>query len=294
MKSMRMTDATDILAVRQALETEGYAYLPDVLGIAEVEQLRRIIESILVQTDWFDLGGTITRASPVWRETYSRIQECELLHRIANSASLQVLLSEALEGDVFCHPCKTVRVVAPDSIARTTQPHQDFPYIQGTVDTITCWIPFHDVPLGNGPLRLAPRSHLDGVLPMKVVSGDGGFGVKVPPLSGWLTDEISQGDVIIFKSMLVHAALPNVTSRFRLSMDVRYQRCDAPVCLSQTKPYPDSRGRRTWEEIGAGWTPGTLARCLPQGLRTVPFIAPRDAVSWHEDLRALLPAGRSA
>src|SRR5207237_1140060 len=46
--------------------------------------------------------------------------------------------------------------------------HQDWPSIQGGLDTLTMWMPLMDVDERNYPLDVIPRSHLRGVLPGRV------------------------------------------------------------------------------------------------------------------------------
>lgn len=282
----------DEAAIRRALDEDGYARIVGAVDRELVESLRRDVEEILSQTGWLRLGILGGRTSSVRTEAFSRIQALETLHRAASSPELLRALSRVLDGDVFCHPRKTVRIVAPGTVEETTQPHQDYPYIQGTIDALTCWLPFHDVPLERGPLRVVPGSHRAGLLPMGYVSGDGGVGVKNPPQSGWAADDIHQGDIVVFRSTLVHAALPNLTTDFRLSVDFRCQRTCDEVCEPETKPYPDFLGRSSWAQIGGDvWSAATLASCTPPNLRTVPFVAPKDLDTWLADLQALVTRG---
>ena len=64
-----------------------------------------------------------------------------------------------------------------------------------------------------------------------------------------------RGDVLIFHSMLVHKGVPNRSDRLRMSMDVRFQRVDAPFNFdnAQTDGQPLS-----WEDVYAGWESDAL------------------------------------
>ena len=67
----------------------------------------------------------------------------------------------------------------------------------------------------------------------------------------WVTTDFAAGDVLIFNSLTVHAALHNVTEfDLRLSVDYRYQLEGeelTEVCL-----HPHFQ-RITWEDVYANW-----------------------------------------
>lgn len=126
-----------------------------------------------------------------------------------------------------------------------TGAHYDFVYMgQGSPNLHTTWVPFGDIPLEQGVLAMCAGSHslssfeklrrtygrmdvdLDGVEgwftkdPMEIVEKFGGR---------WLTDEFYAGDVIIFGMHTMHASTTNLTNRFRLSCDVRFQPASEPA-----------------------------------------------------------------
>ena len=286
MRGLRATDPGDAAAVQRALREEGYAYVPGLLDTEHVRRLCLDVEAILETTGWADARDPVTAGTRIWAESFSRIQRSERLHEVANEPALMQLLATVLDAPFFCHPRKTARIVPPDAIGETTQPHQDYPYIQGSIDTVTCWTPLHDVPLENGPLRVLPGSHRRGLLPLRRVPGPGGFGVEDPGPAAWYASEVHRGDVIIFHSLLVHAALPNTAPRFRLSTDNRYQARTAPVCATQLAPYRDVDGSSTWEQIGAHWDPATLETCRVDAAERVQFHRPDDLEDWHRELVA--------
>jgi hypothetical protein len=45
----------------------------------------------------------------------------------------------------------------------------------------------------------------------------------------WQTTEFAMGDVLIFGMFTMHGSLNNVSNRYRLTTDTRYQRADEPV-----------------------------------------------------------------
>ena len=78
------------------------------------------------------------------------------------------------------------------------------------------------------------------------------MGVDSRELGGeWLTTDYQPGDALIFHSLAIHQALPNLTDdRIRLSVDYRYQSPNQPILDFCLKPH-NSGG--TWDEIYEGW-----------------------------------------
>ena len=54
----------------------------------------------------------------------------------------------------------------------------------------------------------------------------------------WLTEEFQAGDVLVFGMYTMHGSLTNVSNRYRLSADTRYQRADEPVDERWMGPNP--------------------------------------------------------
>ncbi len=126
-----------------------------------------------------------------------------------------------------------------------TGAHYDFVYMgRGSGNLHTVWIPFGDTPVEHGTLCLCEGSnHLpefarvrdtygrmdvdrDGVdgwftrEPMDIVSQFGGR---------WMTTHYKMGDVVLFGMHTMHASTTNLTKRYRLSCDVRFQPAHDPM-----------------------------------------------------------------
>lgn len=126
-----------------------------------------------------------------------------------------------------------------------TGAHMDTVYMGRGSDRLhTVWIPFGDIPVEQGTLAMCVGSnHLpefarlratygrmdvdrDGIEgwfskdPMEIVEKFGGR---------WLTGEFYAGDVMIFGMHTMHASTTNLTNRFRISCDVRFQPASDPV-----------------------------------------------------------------
>ena len=153
---------------------------------------------------------------------------------------------------VLKHPESLIRVIFPKQYAfeNTTGPHQDFPHVQGTAECFTLWVPLGDCPTEMGGLAIAAGSHRDGVREFRVAADGGGIQVTDPLVGQWVVSDYEIGDVMIFHSLVVHRALPNLSDRLRQSIDVRYQRLSEPTLKKNLGTYT---GICTWEEVYAGW-----------------------------------------
>jgi hypothetical protein len=138
-----------------------------------------------------------------------------------------------------------------------TGAHFDFVYMgRGSTNLHTTWIPFGDIPVEHGTLAMCVGSnHLDSFAPIRDTYGrmdvdrdlvEGWFTKDpmeiVEKFGGhWVTAEFYAGDVILFGMHTMHASTTNLTDRFRLSCDIRFQ------------PASDEMDER-WKPNGEGHT----------------------------------------
>ena len=126
-----------------------------------------------------------------------------------------------------------------------TGAHMDTVYMgQGSARLHTTWIPFGDIQVEQGTLAMCVGSnHLDSFARIRETYGrmdvdrDGieGWFSKDPmeiveKFGGrWLTANFYAGDVMIFGMHTMHASTTNLTNRFRLSCDIRFQPASEPA-----------------------------------------------------------------
>jgi ectoine hydroxylase-related dioxygenase (phytanoyl-CoA dioxygenase family) len=122
--------------------------------------------------------------------------------------------------------------------------------MDGDPECFTAWIPFHDCPTNVGPLRILEGSHRFGLQ-----NHDRAFIPAIPAADalgdGWVGGPINAGDVLIFHSLTVHAASPNVSKQLRISLDCRfqnYQRAINPANLA----FGGESGK-SWEKTYSRW-----------------------------------------
>lgn len=140
--------------------------------------------------------------------------------------------------EVYSNPVQHVRIKPPESILPTndlgkpilgaTQWHQDNGVVIEDADEthmLTVWFSLEDTDLEQGPLKVVPGSHRDGLL-THCPNHRGQGGRPIPEdlfdADGMIPLPVKRGDVILLTSHTVHGSLSNVSDRIRWSFDLRY------------------------------------------------------------------------
>ena len=126
-----------------------------------------------------------------------------------------------------------------------TGAHFDFVYMgRGSARLHTCWIPFGTATPDHGTLAICVGSHRDASFE-RLRETYGRTDVDRDRTPGWFTNEpmeiteqfggqwatttFEPGDIITFGMHTMHASTTNLTDRWRLSCDVRFQPVSEPV-----------------------------------------------------------------
>ena len=267
--SLTLADSTSLLteptALRKRLDRDSCLFFHGLLSPAEVGRVRNDVLAILEEKGWLRPGSPRSEAWPgskvvregddAWWPLYKAVQSLETFHRLAHDPKLVGLAAALLsvgKRQVLVHPRKIARVAFPAS-AFPTPPHQDFPLIQGSTDTLTAWVPLGEYGPAFGGLRVLRGSHRKGLRPTRPAHGVGGVGVSADlDDEHWATASYTLGDVLMFHSLSVHWAPENRAERLRLSCDYRYQSATEQVAASSLRPHfwprlPD------WPELTSKW-----------------------------------------
>lgn len=284
MRELLVTQHTDTTTdeLRARLVTDGYLYLPGFLDPAEVMAVQTELRPALHRAGWLAGPADLTVARSGLRFSadsfavlYPVVQRVESFHRLAHHPSLSSLARSLLEGPVFCHPAKVVRLAPPTADARTyaTRAHQDFVVQHVVTDVLTMWIPLAECTLERQGLRIIPRSHRHGYLPTDPAQGGARplYLDVSPDDPRWATAEYRLGDVVLFHGLTVHGGGPNSTTSLRISADIRYQRTDEPMLAEFAHPHGWPR-TPDWPELTQGWNSRTWYE-LPDEVDLVPLPA---------------------
>ena len=237
----------DAPSLRQRLHEDGYLLLRGLIDRDSIVAGRKtILEHMRTQQALVPGTPVLEGVMPRGGRTV-RLMGTELMHHPNVLAALEhpslFGLFDTLFGEPsLTFPYKWMRAVGNEQY---TAAHCDFVYMgRGSRSLHTVWIPFGDTSIGQGTLAICRGSHnlesfarirdtygrmdvdrdrIEGWFerdPMDIVERFGGQ---------WLGSDYGAGDVIIFGMHTMHASTTNLTNRFRLSCDVRYQPASDPV-----------------------------------------------------------------
>lgn len=161
------------------------------------------------------------------------VKKMKRLLNLLNGSNLIELFNRIFESPSTTLDKKWLRAVQP---TECTGIHADHLYMgRGSKRLTTVWTPFDDIPIELGSLVVGQRSHFmkgdveiyrhkDTILD----NVHGWFSQKPKELFDsnnckWVTENFQAGDIVIFGLYTLHASTVNMTNRFRLSCDTRFQ-----------------------------------------------------------------------
>ena len=166
-------------------------------------------------------------------DIYRACRHLPSLHRLSLQEEIMQIAGKLMMTDLINHlGYAAVRIDIPGEEKYLFPWHQDYPYTQGSIDGIVIWIPFFDVPLGHGHLKVIPHSHKKGIRNVKMVDPENKNknGAHVISLIGQeeldqepsLEISVSQGDALVFSTLLLHKSTPSEASLPRFTAQLRY------------------------------------------------------------------------
>lgn len=268
----------DAAALRRRLAEHGYLLFRGLFAEEMVTGVRAAVHGTLGDAGWLADDATLAHLTPTpaavregapgYFVPYVGIQSLQEFHELAHQSPVRDLIDGLLGEPVLVHPRKIARTSLPHD-DEYTPPHQDFRLIQGSVDTMTVWVPLGDCPVSLGGLRVLEGSHRAGLVAANAALGAGGVGVPVDDDDDrWRTTDYEAGDAILFTSLTVHGALHNDQDSLRLSADFRYQPLAEPVVEGSLLPHyhpqvPD------WDVLTVDWS-STASTDVARGVTVVP------------------------
>lgn len=114
--------------------------------------------------------------------------------------------------------------------------HQDWTSVQGSLDTITTWIPFMDIDSNLFTMEVIPKSHLQGLL-------DGVQEENIYRVDDKFTDgvfepiRVGKGGVCLMSNFTVHRSSKNGDHRLRISVSGRYENASEISFIEREYPF---------------------------------------------------------
>ena len=217
-----LVESNDLLtqpsALLRRLHRDGYLFIRELLPRADVLDVRRRVLQFCQAEGWLRAGSEllegrtdqapIAEGEPAWEPVYEKVQACEQFHRLKLQPPVRQLMEAIFDEPTVALPMTIGRIAFPRDNARATAPHQDWLYVQGSTETITCWTTLGDVPEEVGGLQVLAGSHKAGFLIPRKAPGAGGNVVPVDPTLTWRASPYRAGDVLLW-------ACPKVCVRVR-------------------------------------------------------------------------------
>jgi len=131
-------------------------------------------------------------------------------------------------------------VIAPDLFFENgyniRPPHQEWPVMQGSHNSLVVWFPLHDVGDEHSSIEMYPGSHLHGVLPYEVSRCGSRVKDEVLTMEPVRLD-LRRGDLVAFSSFTVHRSSPEGKS-LRAAVSIRFNDLAEPGFVDRA--YPDT------------------------------------------------------
>jgi ectoine hydroxylase-related dioxygenase (phytanoyl-CoA dioxygenase family) len=237
-------------ALRSRIAEDGYLFLRGIGPKDKILAARRDVIALCEDAGWCDSDGKWTGAGPFtegdkeYMAVYRDVIKLPSFLAVPEDAALMSLMNKVVDGAAILHRLRIGRITFPNNVTQTTAAHQDHWYIRGSEATYTIWMPLGDCPLPLGGLALLPGSHKQGFIEHRLneekkYAGHGLQDDQLPPeVREWVAGDFQVGDFLVFHSLTIHKALPNLTpDRLRISTDNRYQREGDAIAEISTKPH---------------------------------------------------------
>jgi len=227
--------AGDAKALRSRAAESGYLYFSGLLEPGPILDLRQQVTAICQDLGWLvddrDPEEAIVR--PGLRigdyndpETIKLAQQALPLPafgELGRHPAITGVLEKLFGAPVVTDQGAVCRAFGPGSPELATKPHQEHFYVRGATDLWNVWLPLGDCPAELGGLAVLPGSHQEGLLE-HVGEDIAKYVAAIPEEAPWSFGDYACGDVLMFNSLTLHRAAPNLSSdRLRLSADYRYR-----------------------------------------------------------------------
>ena len=244
-----LRDANDLIddmdAIHRRMDEDGYLLIRGLQNTEKVKAARQVVLDNLKANYQLDLDqpADIGVAAPGKKGRFlggaKQVTHTPEFLSVVESPEIMKFFEGFLDGPVLTYDYKWLRAVGPGD---NTGAHYDVVYMgRGTKSLYTVWTPLGEVSYDMGPLVIlvgshqfdavketygkmdVDRDHVTGHFtnePIDMVNQYGGQ---------WQTSEFHPGDVIIMGIYTMHGSLNNLTNRYRISTDTRYQLETEPV-----------------------------------------------------------------
>lgn len=258
----REVDAShlDSFDLKKEMDEYGYVLIRDLFPIEDTRSLLREITEVLRIAGWLNARGNPTDRvanmafacaddDSAYKDVYGKVFGLRSFHALPHDYRLRRIMTTLTGPELLVHPKSAARLVFPNFDRGIIHAHQDHTAVAGDAESFTAWLPLHNCPLQQGPLRILEGSHRFGMQPTVCQTGYISPGTEQG--TRWVGGGINAGDLLLFHSLTVHEASPNLSDKLRISMDFRFQSYTR-VVNPEAFVFAGS-GRRSWENTYESW-----------------------------------------
>jgi hypothetical protein len=234
---------SDVAALKARIKEDGYLFLRNFIDRETVLQAREAIVNYLDENHALVDGAPLLEAvMPKTGKEVRMTGQNAITHHPSSLAVFENkrlfdFFSRFFEEEAVTYDYKWLRAVGNESF---TGCHYDVVYMgRGSRNVHTVWVPLGDIPVEQGTLAICEGSHnLESFARLRNTYGgidvdrdmisEGWFSSDPYEITDkfggrWLTTKFSPGDVLIFGLFTLHASTTNLTDKFRISCDIRFQ-----------------------------------------------------------------------
>lgn len=160
---------------------------------------------------------------------YDACQRLTPVHALSTHPNLLDLMKNLMLTDtlISCN-LKAVRIDHPNESKPLFLWHQDYHYMQDSEDAIIVWFVLRDVKEKGGCLLVAPSSHKEGILPVKLLdAGSTTRSIEINDLDvldkyNVVEAPLKKGEILIFSTLLLHKSQINKSNHTRWTIQLRF------------------------------------------------------------------------
>ena len=216
---------------------DGFVIVKDVFCKKDVEDCKKDLIEICLAASFCDEEKISVEEALKKVFLSSKERYLQVLRTFAKSATLQKLF---LSNDLM-EIIKTIGIHVP---TMPTQPvthvcsidlliegnevgidsHQDWPSIQGSLDSVVVWTPFTIIDEKSYPIQVLPKSHLSGVREAKIKKNGSMIELSEEEENSVIDVLCSPGDAVIFSTFVVHKTknCKKNDEKFRFATSTRF------------------------------------------------------------------------
>jgi hypothetical protein len=167
---------------------------------------------------------TAVRDDADWTKRSKRMWDTLGLLQFYSSDFIKSILLQLQVSNPIWSTRPEVRIDFPEDEVFSQPWHQDFMYSQTSLNSVTFWLPLHDVGKSDGALQVVPCSHREKLFPFSALQNPRRFSIdeRIFENRNVVDLEMKAGEVVVFSQFLAHRSGTNISDAVRVSVQGRF------------------------------------------------------------------------